>query len=159
MIALQWEDMNFHSKKIHIRHNRQRDKNPKTGKQELGTTKTGTAITIDMLPMVEDALKQQYKLTGLKNSFVFPALDGQPYMRHDGIGKRQWKATLKRSMLDFRNFYQTRHTFASIFLSKGEDLAWVSKVMLGHSNIQTTLKYYARFIHEKDVVRGAFLNK
>jgi hypothetical protein len=30
--------------------------------------------------------------------------------------------------------------------------------MLAHANIQTTLKYYARFIQEKDVVRGAFLN-
>ncbi len=157
MIALRWEDVNFLSKKIHIRHNRQRDKNPDTGQQELGTTKTGAARTIDMLPIVEAALKRQYKLTGLKSDFVFPALDGQPYMRHDGIAKRQWKATLKRSLLDFRNFYQTRHTFASMFLSKGEDLAWVSKVMLGHANIQTTLKYYARFIKEKDVIRGAFL--
>ena len=54
---------------------------------------------------------------------------------------------------------QTRHTFASIFLSEGEELAWVSKVMLGHASIQTTLKHYATFIKDRDVTRDAFLNQ
>ena len=79
-------------------------------------------------------------------------------MDHEGLAKRQWKSLLKRCLMGYRNFYQTRHTFASIFLSEGEELVWVSKVMLGHANIATTLKYYARFIKERDVTRGAFLN-
>lgn len=29
--------------------------------------------------------------------------------------------------------------------------------MLGHTTIATTLKYYAKHIKQKDVVRGAFL--
>ena len=158
MIALRWEDVNFNSNKITICRQRQNEKNPDSGECELGPTKTGTTRKIDMLPIVKEALKEQYKLTGLKNGFVFLSTDGEPYMDHEGLAKRQWKSLLKRSLMGYRNFYQTRHTFASIFLSEGEELAWVSKIMLGHSTMQTTLKYYATFIKERDVTRGAFLN-
>jgi integrase len=158
MIALRWEDVNFNSDKITICRQRQDEKNPDSGECELGPTKTGTTRRIDMLPIVKDALKEQYKLTGLKDGFVFLSTNGEPYMDHEGLAKRQWKTLLKRCLMDYRNFYQTRHTFASIFLSEGEELAWVSNVMLGHKNIGTTLKYYATFIKKRDVTRGAFLN-
>ena len=159
MIALRWEDVNWHSKKIQIRRQRQDEKNPDTGHCELGPVKTGNAREIDMLPIVEEALKDQYRLTGLKDGFIFLSTKGKPYMDHEGLAKRQWKALLKRSLMDYRNFYQTRHTFASVFLSEGDELAWVSKVMLGHETIQTTLKYYARYIKDRDVERGKFLKR
>ena len=157
MIALKWSDVNFHSDKINIKRTRQSVPHPKTGKNELGPTKTGYERTIDMLPIVKEALKRQYLLTGLKGGFVFLTIHGEPYMDCDGIRKRQWKNLLKRCLIDDRTFYQTRHSFASIFLSEGEDLAWISKVMLGHTTISTTLKYYAKYIKQKDVVRGKFL--
>ena len=158
MIALKWEDINFHSKYIHIQRTRQALRNPETEKYELGPTKTGENRKVTMLPIVEAALREQYKKTGLKGGFVFLTISGEPYMRNDGLGKRQWKSLLKRCLMDHKIFYQTRHSFASIFLSQGEDLAWISKVMLGHATIQTTLKYYAKYIKQKDVVRGAFLS-
>ncbi len=158
MIALQWEDVNFESKTIYIRRTRQGVVNPETGIKELGSTKTGTNRKIDMLPIVEKALRLQYMETGLKGGFVFLTQHNKPYMDYDCLRKRQWKDLLKRCHIHYRNFYQTRHTFASIFLSEGEDLAWISKVMLGHSSIQTTLKHYAKFIKQKDVQRGTFLN-
>ncbi len=148
MIALKWEDINFTSKYIHIQRTRQGVRNPETNKYELGPTKTGEKRKSDMLPIVEKALKDQYQKTGLKGGFVFLTISGEPYMGHDGIGKRQWKNLLKRCLMDYKVFYQTRHTFASIFLSEGEDLGWISKVMLGHATIQTTLKYYAKYIKQ-----------
>lgn len=159
MIALKWEDINFNSKYIHIQRNRQALRNPKTKRYELGPTKTEENRKSNMLPIVEKALREQYKKTGLKGGFVFLTITGEPYMRHDGLGKRQWKSLLKRCLMDYKIFYQTRHSFASIFLSEGEDLAWISKVMLGHATIQTTLKYYAKYIKQNDVVRGKFLAK
>jgi len=158
MIALRWEDVNFHSNTICIRRTRQTVPNPKTGTNELGPTKTGFERTIDMLPIVKEALQEQYCHTGLKKGgFVFLTMHDEPYMNTDGIRKRQWRNLLKHCLIDDRIFYQTRHTFASIFLSKGEDLAWISRVMLGHEAIATTLKYYTKYIKQKDVVRGAFL--
>ena len=158
MIALQWKDINFESNIIKINKSRQSSKHPDTGKNEIGPTKTGLSRSVTMLPIVSEALKEQYKLTGLKGGFVFLTIHGDPYMDTDGIRKRQWANLLKRCLIDDRTFYQTRHSFASIFLSKGEDLAWISKVMLGHTQIETTLKYYAKYIKQKDVVRGAFLD-
>ena len=157
MIALQWSDINFESRTIKIKRSRQSVPNPETKVNELGPTKTGLHRSVTMLPKVEAALREQFKLTGLKDGFVFLTMHGEPYMDTDGLRKRQWSNLLKRCLIDDRTFYQTRHTFASIFLSEGEDLAWISKVMLGHTQIETTLRYYAKYIKGKEVVRGKFL--
>jgi len=42
-------------------------------------------------------------------------------------------------------------------LQKGEELAWVSKVMLGHSELATTLKFYAKCIPDENKKRAVFL--
>ena len=158
MIGLKWEDINFESKTIHIQRTRQPVTNPKTESKELGPPKGGESRRVTMLPIVEEALREQFKLTGLKEiGFVFLTIHGKPYMDTDGLRKRQWVNLLKRCLIDDRIFYQTRHTFASIFLSEGEDIAWISKVMLGHTKIETTLRYYAKYIKGREVVRGQFL--
>ncbi|MDQ7043504.1 MAG: hypothetical protein Q9M34_08275 [Sulfurimonas sp.] len=43
-------------------------------------------------------------------------------------------------------------------LQKGEELAWVSNVMLGHSELATTLKFYAKHIPDDNRKRAAFLD-
>ena len=56
------------------------------------------------------------------------------------------------------DFYDTRHTFASIMLSYGENVKWVA-VMMGHASTATTEKYYATFINDNRIKRGKFLEK
>jgi len=65
---------------------------------------------------------------------------------------------LIRTGYDYRRFYQTRHTFACIMLQKGERLAWVSKVMLGHSDETTTLRFYSDYIPDDNVENATFLD-
>jgi integrase len=48
-----------------------------------------------------------------------------------------------------------RHTFATLALSAGADLYWLSK-QLGHKDVRTTLKHYARFQRAVDE-RNLFL--
>ena len=49
-----------------------------------------------------------------------------------------------------------RHTFASMMISSGEDILWVSS-MLGHKNSSITLQVYAKHIKTNKKLRGTFL--
>ena len=51
-----------------------------------------------------------------------------------------------------------RHTFASLLISKGEDITCVSKT-LGHESIQTTLKYYTKYIIKEEDARIENISK
>ena len=51
-----------------------------------------------------------------------------------------------------------RHTFASQLISKGEDITWVSKT-LGHESVQTTLKYYTKYIIKEEDARIENISK
>lgn len=63
-----------------------------------------------------------------------------------------FRKILKKNKIKERPIYNLRHAFASQLISKGADIAWVSK-MLGHKDITITLKVYTKFIKEDDEVR------
>jgi integrase len=67
----------------------------------------------------------------------------------DNWRERVWKKALEMAGVTHRPLYQCRHTFATLALAAGADLYWVSK-QLGHANISTTLKHYARFLPAVD---------
>ncbi len=150
MMALEWQDINFKSKKIHI------SKSMSHGK--LGAPKTHETRAIDMLSPVEEALRDQYRLTGLKYSNVFLAPKTNAGWRESkSITDKYWKPLVKRCGLEYIDFYDTRHTFASIMLSYGENTKWVS-TMLGHTSIATTERYYSKFINDSKIQRAVFLS-
>lgn len=150
LLALRWEDVNLVSDKIVVRASVRRNK--------ITDTKTGAVRMIDMLPPVKQALKEQFKETGLSGGFVFPARSGKGYAGTASIRKYYWLPLLKRLKLPARDFYNTRHTFASIMISKGEDILWVSK-MLGHSQTSMTLDVYSKFREDEKVKRAKFLDE
>ncbi|GLP31543.1 hypothetical protein HpBGD84_15740 [Helicobacter pylori] len=55
-----------------------------------------------------------------------------------------------------RKLYTTRHTFASLMLSQGEEAMWVSKT-LGHKDLNTTYKTYSHYIPKQEKERAKFL--
>jgi len=151
MVTLKWSDIDWNNETIHI----QRANN---SSHKIGTTKTGVSRKVTILPIVLEALKEQYKNTGLQGGFIFLAQDGGRYKTYDTFRKYHWKNLLLRTGYAYRKFYQTRHTFASIMLSKGEDIIWVSKIMLGHSEVATTYKFYAKYIQSSDKKHAGFLD-
>ncbi|GAA8468381.1 hypothetical protein HpNP74_28400 [Helicobacter pylori] len=57
---------------------------------------------------------------------------------------------MKALNLKDRKLYTTRHTFASLMLSMGEEPLWVSKNM-GHKDLNTTYSHYIPYSeHEQD---------
>lgn len=149
LLGLRWEDINFITKKINVRRS--------IRKGTIGNTKNLNSIrTIDMLPLVEKALIEQKFHSYMKNSFIFLNEQNEHYYDGASIRNNAWTRTLRAAKLDYRTIYQTRHSFASIMISKGEDMLWVSN-MLGHGNLNITLSKYAKFCKTDTTVRAQFL--
>jgi len=58
--------------------------------------------------------------------------------------KREWRRILKRAEIGHRAMKDLRDTYASVLVSCGVNVAYLSK-QLGHSDIQVTVRHYARW--------------
>jgi integrase len=97
---------------------------------------------IDLLPPVIEALESQKQITYGKSEHVFLDLSGNP-LKTDHVRNVIWKPALKKAEIPYRPLMQTRHTFATLMLSEGENIGWVQN-MLGHGSLQMIFtKYYA----------------
>lgn len=149
MIALKWSDIDFDKNTITI--------NKSMRSSVIGKPKTKSSIrVIDMLPVVRNALLKQYDLTGdMGNIFVSTRKKG--FASSTALLNTHWYKLLRKLNISKRTLYQTRHTFASIMISKGEDPVWVGCKMMGHENISVTLSVYTKYIENRQE-RAVFLN-
>ena len=135
--GLSWSDFLYDMKPephifIHKTYVYKKDSVPKTKKSKR---------YIKCLPQVLDALVEQRKLTGSKKH-IFLTSDGRR-MTPDHLRKEVWTPALKKAGIEYRPPIQTRHSFATMMLSVGEDVGWVQN-MLGHSSLQMIFqRYYA----------------
>ncbi len=143
IIALTWRDINFDKKYISIYKTIVNNK--------IGNPKTQSSVRkVDMLPMAQKALENQYKLTK-EYEYIFVNSSNKHFYSHDSINLN-FKRLLKLNNIEFRTLYNLRHTFASQLISNGADIVWVSK-MLGHKDVSITLKIYTKFIKENEETR------
>ncbi|PAF51975.1 site-specific integrase [Helicobacter sp. 13S00477-4] len=148
MMALTWEDIDFIDNKITI------SKSMRNG--ILGKPKTRASNrVIDMLPIVKEALLKQYQITS-SQPYVFMSSHKTGFKFSSGLSSVYWYPLLKQLGFSKRTFHNSRHTFASIMISKGEDPVWVGCKMLGHENVAMTLSIYTKYIDE-DKKRASFL--
>ncbi|GAA7686623.1 tyrosine-type recombinase/integrase [Helicobacter pylori] len=144
-LALLWEDIDFKEKTITIN----------KSLNELGqitTPKNKPSIReVDLLEPVEKILKELKESEGASKKFVFIDMP-----KRSSIFQRHFKKLLQALNLKDRKLYTTRHTFASLMLSQGEEPMWVSKT-LGHKDLNTTYKTYSHYIPKQDKKRANFL--
>ena len=154
LLACRWSDILFDEEIIKVRRTRIQGKNgpPK---------KKASVRDVEMLSGVKEFFLQQYDLTGGDpKGDVFLNSSRKPYYSHDIIAV-QFKKLLEEG--DKRYLYQLRHSFATMMITRGEDILWVSR-MLGHKSSDITLKTYARAYKlsrdkSKRQKRAAFLEK
>ncbi|WDP89040.1 MAG: site-specific integrase [Desulfobacter sp.] len=111
---------------------------------------------IDCLPPVIEALSNQKTLTGDRKN-IFYTEKGE-LMNPDHFREVVWRKALIKAKFDYRPPIQTRHTFATMMITAGEDIGWVQK-MLGHSSLQMIFNHYYAWIPQKTRKDGsAFMN-
>ena len=131
LVALKYKDLDFTNNIIKIRRTRTLGEN--------GPTKTKSSKRdIEMLPIVKQYLLLQKELTFINiDGDVFLNKSKKIFYSHDTIAVSFKRLTDN----DPRYLYQLRHSFASLMISEGEDMLWVSRVM-GHKSLDITLKIY-----------------
>ncbi|MFP6224306.1 tyrosine-type recombinase/integrase [Helicobacter pylori] len=144
-LALLWEDIDFNHKTIIIN----------KSLNELGqitSPKNKPSIReIDLLEPVGKILKELKESEPANKKFVFIDMP-----KRSSVFQRHFKKLLTALNLKDRKLYTTRHTFASLMLSQGEEAMWVSKT-LGHKDLNTTYKTYSHYIPKQDKERAKFL--
>ncbi len=144
-LALMWSDIDFNEKTISIN----------KSLNELGqitSPKNNPSIReIDLLEPVEKILKELKASEPESEKFIFIDMP-----KRSSIFQRHFKQLLKDLNLKDRKLYTTRHTFASLMLSQGEEAMWVSKT-LGHKDLNTTYSTYSHYIPKQDKERAKFV--
>ncbi|MDA9681333.1 site-specific integrase [bacterium] len=143
LVALDWGDIDLTQRRARI----SRAITQHSSEPELPKTSAGLR-DLKLNTLALEALENQRAFTQLNGEEVFQnPRTGKRWTGDQPIRKTLWESALKKAGVKYRNPYQTRHTFASMMLTAGESVAWLSKQM-GHKDVAFTLRTYARFIED-----------
>ncbi|EPM4187530.1 Arm DNA-binding domain-containing protein [Klebsiella aerogenes] len=143
LCALRWRDIDFIGKTAHVQ-------NASVVGVIKGTkTKAGTR-KVELTDDALYALASQKPFTFLKDAMVFedPKTE-KPWAGADAIRKKAWVPSLRRAGIRYRNPYQTRHTFATRYISQGANLFWLAGQM-GHKGPEMLFRHYGSYLKEYD---------
>ncbi len=144
-LALLWSDVDFENKKINI------DKSLNLSGAITSPKNQPSIREVDLLEPVEKILKELQASEPANKKFVFIDMP-----KRSSVFQRHFKNLLKTLNLKDRKLYTTRHTFASLMLSQGEEPMWISKT-LGHKDLNTTYKTYSHYIPKQEKERAKFI--
>lgn len=145
-IGLKWEDLDLVGGTARIRRN-------VTPRREIEQTKTRTSKrTVDLSPELTIALKglkarrasQALQQGSGRSEWVFCGSTGEP-IQYGNFRRRVWVRALEKAKVPYRAPHDLRHTWASLTLSVGADLAYVSR-QLGHASPDITLRIYTHWV-------------
>ncbi|ANT42690.1 site-specific integrase [Helicobacter pylori] len=144
-LALFWSDIDFENKKINI------NKSLNISGVITSPKNKPSIREVDLLEPVEKILKELKATEPANKKMIFLSV---PKRTQDF--QRMFKKLLKALNLKERKLYATRHTFASLMLSQGEEAMWISQT-LGHKDLNTTYKTYSHYIPQQEKERAKFL--
>lgn len=156
-IALKPEDIDWPRRLLHIR---RAITLTAEGKRTEGATKNKySRRTIKLTPAILEAVQAQEKIHDeLGCQYFFCSREGKP-VRLSNLRRRVWLPALKRAGLATREMKQTRHTFATVALSCGENPLWIAKTM-GHRNSEMIIKVYSKYVENiRGTVDGSIMDQ
>jgi integrase len=143
-LGLQWKDIDFKGRFITIERS--------LSKGRLETPKNGQSRKVDMSQQLTNTLrelKHHRKVETLKRGWarmpewVFVTMDGEPY--HESYIRRVFYKALKKANLRKIRVHDLRHTYATLRISKGDNIADVSN-QLGHHSVKFTMDIYYHWV-------------
>lgn len=148
--ALQWRDIDRVTRRCAVRRTYANGELRSEGKREASLR---TVMLADIALEALDELPQPLR----PDQLVFPAVEGG-HISLSNWRRRVWYPAVERAGLERRPLYQMRHTFATLALAAGMPIDFVSRQM-GHTDIRTTLRFYARYIPALEERHLAMLNE
>lgn len=135
-LALKWKDVDHEKGVIWVKRSYRRGR--------ITPPKNGKHRKVDMSAQLAERLKSELPKVADK---LIVNCDG--YFYEQNHIRRVYDRIIKKAGLRKRKFHSLRHSFASILLSKGAQLLYVSR-QLGHSDISITANIYAHWIDYSD---------
>lgn len=166
LLALQWDDVDFSTNTIHVRHSLSYTK--ETGYQLKEPKTQGSIRKIAPPKKLMDELKrhklikstERLQARGLwqggEHFFVFSTDLGKPFF--PDVPNKWWNRFLERTGFKKIRFHDLRHTAATELINKGANIHSISK-RLGHADIKITSKIYAHYLEEADQKIAEMLNE
>jgi len=138
LLALQWGDIDWNSKQIHVR------RSCSYGKFYEPKTKNSRR-KIDIPEQLILSLKK-WKLVCLKSELdlVFPNTTGKP-INHGNLLRQGFYPALRRAGLRKIRFHDLRHTYASLLIANKEEPKKI-QMLMGHASITITYDVYGHLI-------------
>lgn len=149
LIALNWADIDFDRNLINIRR-----AITQAAKGVAETTKTMAGRRqIKILAPALEALLSQRQYTANQGEAIFINPRTNQRWTGDKPIRDIWAQLLKTACVRYRWPYQTRHTYASMMLSAGENPMWVAKQM-GHRDWTMIAKVYGKWMPDANSQAG-----
>ena len=150
LLALQWDDIDYHNRQIHVQRNLQRFSRDGKLVMKFSTPKSETSDrliqvgeeTMTVLDQQKQQIVTMQAVAGARwqeYNLVFPSSVGTPQNQSNLL--KQFAHVLALAGLPHIRFHDLRHIATSLMLNHGIPLLTVSHI-LGHSLPSTTLNMY-----------------
>ncbi len=155
LCGLQWDDIDFTNRIIHIRRTIERipNQNREAGdpKTKLIISDVKTETSDRFIPLSEKTIILLKKLRHTNSVFVLPGLS-YPFMEPRTL-QYSFKKYLKECNIKNIKFHALRHSFATRCMESGMDMKTLSEI-LGHSDVNITMMIYvhATIEHKREKI-------
>jgi integrase len=144
-LALKRDDPDFIQRVIWVRRTRG-SRNRVWGEARINTPKSGKERCVDMSQQLCQVLQAYLKARRDDSPWLFPARNRGPLPLNPNTFRPQfWKPSLDVSGLTYAHPHVLRHTYASMLIENGENLAYV-RDQLGPSSIKITVDTYGHLV-------------
>lgn len=147
LIALEWADIDWGKREVRV-------SRAVVERQVKGPKTRAGVRSVLLLPLALEALRDQKRFTYLAGGRMFqnPRTDC-PWQTDGQIRRTAWIPTLRRAGVRYRKPYQTRHTYASMLISRDENQWWIARQM-GHESIEMLVRHYGKWMPDNRVQGG-----